>query len=117
MTSFFDSDQIKQGNYKFRNIPNKKNKLTRLQLYPETELACQYNKTLYKTQNSDILVEYESGFDTSTGKLIIHQMATSHSYTDEISYVSVKFQKNAGGKVKPQDWNKQPLKLQSRYKK
>ena len=41
-----------------------------------------------------------------TGKLIIHQMATSHSYTDENSYVSVKFQKNAGrtgGKLKPQD--------------
>ena len=33
-------------------------------------------------------------------------MATSHSYTDENSYVSVKFQKNAGktgGKLKPQD--------------
>ena len=99
-------DQIKQGNYKFRNIPNKKNKLTRLQLYPETELACKYNKTLYKTQYSEILVEYENGFDMSTEKLIIHQMATSHSYTDENSYISVKFQKNAGrtgGKVKPQD--------------
>ena len=99
-------DQIRQGNYKFRNIPNKKNKVTRLQLYPETELACKYNKTLYKTQYSEILVEYENGFDMSTGKLIIHQMATSHSYTDEKSYVSVKFQKNAGrtgGKVKPQD--------------
>ena len=33
-------------------------------------------------------------------------MATSHSYTDENSYVSVKLQKNAGrtgGKLKPQD--------------
>ena len=42
----------------------------------------------------------------NTGKIIIHQMATSHSYTDENSYVSVKFQKNAartGGKLKPQD--------------
>ena len=41
-----------------------------------------------------------------TGKKIIHQMATSHSYTHENPYVSVKFQKNAGrtgGKLKPQD--------------
>ena len=33
-------------------------------------------------------------------------MATHHSYTDENSYVSVKFQKNVGrtvGKLKPQD--------------
>ena len=102
-------DQIRQGNYNFRNIPNKKNKLTRFQLCPETELACKYNKTLYKTQYSEILVEYENGFDMSTGKIIIHQMATSHSYNNQNSYVSVKFQKNAertGGKLKPQDWNK-----------
>ena len=71
-------DKIIQSNYKFRNIPNKKNKLTRFQLYPETELACKYNKLLYKTQYSELLVEYENGFDMSTGKLIIHQMATSH---------------------------------------
>ena len=41
-----------------------------------------------------------------TGNLIVHQMATSHSYTDENSYVSVKLQKNTGqigGKLKPQD--------------
>ena len=102
-------DQIRQSNYKFRNIPNKKNKLTRLQLYPETELACKYNKTLHKTQYSEILVEYENGFDMSTGKFIIHQMATSNSYNDQNSNVSVKFQKNAGrtgGKLKPQARNK-----------
>ena len=42
----------------------------------------------------------------NAGKLIIHQMATFHSYTDENSYVSVKFQINAGrtgGKLKPQE--------------
>ena len=42
----------------------------------------------------------------NTGKLIKHQLATHHSYTDENSYLSVKFQKNAGrtgGKLKPQD--------------
>ena len=73
-------------------------------MYPETELACKYNKPLYKTQYSETLVEYENGFDMNAGKIIIHQMAKFHSYTDKNSYVSVKFQKNAGrtgGKLKP----------------
>ena len=99
-------DQIRLSNYNFRNIHHIENKLTRFQIYPETELACIYTKPLYKTQNSEILVEYENGFDMNTGKLIIHPMATSHSYTDENSYVSVTIQKNAGrtgGKLKPQD--------------
>ena len=84
------------------------NILTRFQIYPETELTCKYNKPLYKTQYSEILVENEDGFDLKTGKLIIHPMATSRSYTEENSYVSVKFQKNTGrigGKLKPQDTN------------
>ena len=41
-----------------------------------------------------------------TEKLIIHPMATSHSTTEENSYVPVKFRKNTGeigGKLKPQD--------------
>ena len=99
-------DQIRLSNYNFRSIHYIENKLTRFQIYPEPELACIYTKPLYKTQNSEILVEYENGFDMNTGKLIIHPMATSHSYTDENSYVSVKIQNNAGrtgGKLKPQD--------------
>ena len=88
------------------NIHNIENKLTRFRIYPETELACKYNKPLYKTQYSEILVKYKNGFDMNVSKLIMHQMATSHSSTDENSNVSVKFQKNAertGGKLKPQD--------------
>ena len=80
--------------------------MTRFQIYPETELASKYNKPLYKTQYSEILVEFEDGFDMDTGTLIIHPMATSRSYTDENFYVSVKFQKNTGrtgGKLKLQD--------------
>ena len=67
-------EQIRHSNYNFRNILNIENKLTRFQIYPETELACKYNKPLYKTQYSEIIVEYE---DMNTGKLIIHPMATS----------------------------------------
>ena len=37
-------------------------------MYPETKLACKYTKRLYKTQYSEILVEYEDGFDLNTGK-------------------------------------------------
>ena len=44
----------------------------------------------------------------NTGKLIIHPMATSHSTTEENSYVPVKFLKNTGnigGKLKTEDKN------------
>ena len=68
-------DQIRNVNHKFKNIYNIVNKLTRFQIYPEKELACKYNKPLYKTQYSEFLVEYDNGFDMNTVKLIIHQMA------------------------------------------
>ena len=80
--------------------------MTGFQIYPETEVACKYNKPLYKTQYSEICVGYEDGFDMNTGKLVIHELATSRSTTDENSYVPVKFQNNTGrigGKLKPQD--------------
>ena len=35
------------------------NNLTRYQIYPETEFACKYWKPLFKTQNSETLVDYE----------------------------------------------------------
>ena len=43
-------DQIRQSNYKLKNIHNEENKLTRFQKYPETEFACKYTKPHYKTQ-------------------------------------------------------------------
>ena len=82
-------DQIRQSNYKFRNNHNIENKLTLFQIYPETKLACKYTKQFYKTQYSEILVEYEQGFDMNTGNLTIHPMATSHSTIDENSYIPV----------------------------
>ena len=76
-------DQIRDNNNKLRNIHIKENKLTRFQIYPETELSCKYNKPIYKTQYSEILVEYEIGSDMNTGHLIVKPIATSHSLTDE----------------------------------
>ena len=35
-----NSDQLRQSNYEITNIHNKENKMTRFQIYPETELAC-----------------------------------------------------------------------------
>ena len=61
-------DQLRHSNFRFRNIHNREHKLTRFQIYPETELACKNNKTLYKTKYSQILVEYEDGFDMNTVK-------------------------------------------------
>ena len=86
--------QIRSLYHNFRNIHNIENKLAPFQLYPETEDACKYIKPIYKTtQLSEILVEYENGFDMNTGKLIVHPMATIRSFTDEDPYVSVNFQK------------------------
>ena len=48
----------KQSN-DFKNIPDIEIKLTRFQIYHETEFACKYRNPLYKTQYSEILVEYE----------------------------------------------------------
>ena len=42
-------DQIRQRNHKFRNIHNIEIKLTRFQIYRETELACKYRNPLFKT--------------------------------------------------------------------
>ena len=53
-------NQIRKSNQKFRNIHNIENKLTYFQIYQETELACKYNKPLYKTQFSEILVTSEN---------------------------------------------------------
>ena len=61
-------DQLIHSNFRFRNIQNREHKLTRFQIYPETELACKYNKRLYKTKYSEILVEYEDCFDMNTVK-------------------------------------------------
>ena len=99
-------DQNRQSNYKIRNIHNLENKLTRFQTYPETELACKYNKPLYKTQYSEIPVKCERSFDMNTGKLIIYPHATYYSTSDKKSYIPVHLLQNTGNngaKIKPQD--------------
>ena len=76
-------DQLRHSNYRFRFIQNIEKKLTRFQINSETELACNYTKILYKTQNLQIFAEYEEGFDMNAGKIFKHPIATSHSTTDE----------------------------------
>ena len=46
-------EKIKQKNRRFNNINKIEDKLTRFQIYPETELACKYNTPFYKTQYSE----------------------------------------------------------------
>ena len=90
----------------FRNIHNIENKLTRCKIYQETELACKYRNPLHKTQYSEILVEYEKGFDMTTGKIKIDPYATGHPLNEGTSYIPVNFQKNngqPGGHLKPHD--------------
>ena len=90
----------------FRNIHNIENKLTRFQIYQETEIACKYRNPLYKTHYSEILFEYEKGFDMNTGKIKFDPYATDHSLNEGTSYIPVNFQKRTGqpgGKLKPHD--------------
>ena len=69
----------------FRNIQNIENKLTRFQVYQETELACKYKSPLHKTQYSEILVEYANGFDMTTGQIKEYntKIATRQNTYDE----------------------------------
>ena len=95
----------KQSN-DFKNIHDIENKLRRFQIYHETEFACKYSNPLYKTQYSEILVEYGKGFDMTTGKIKFDPYATSHPINEGTSYVPVKFYKSTGhpgGKLKPYD--------------
>ena len=80
--------------------------MTRFQIYQETELACKYRNPLHKTQYSEILVEYEKGFDMTTGKIKLYPYATSHPLNEGTSYIPVNFQKSKrqpGGHLKPHD--------------
>ena len=56
-------EKVRQNNQRFKNINNIEKNLTRFQIYAETEIACKYNTPLYKTQYSEVLVEYDKGFD------------------------------------------------------
>ena len=90
----------------FKNIHVIENKLPRFQVYQETEFACKYRNPQYKTQYSKILVEYEKGFDITTGKKKFDPYTTSHPINEGTSYVPVNFYKSKGqpgGKVKPYD--------------
>ena len=90
----------------FKNIQDIENKLTRFQIYHETKFACKCRTPLYKTQYSEILVEYEKGFDMTTGKIKLDPYATSHPFNEGTSYVPMNLYKstgNPGGKLTPYD--------------
>ena len=61
---------------------------------------------LHRTQYSEILVEYEKGFDMTTGKVKIDPYATGHPLNEGTSYIPVNFEKSngqPGGHLKPYD--------------
>ena len=91
---------------KFRNIHNIENKLTRFQIYHETEFECNYKNPLYKTQYSEILVEYDEGFHMTTGKTKFDPYEQHHLINEDTSYIPVNLRKNAGnpgGRLEPYD--------------
>ena len=90
----------------FRNLHDIENKLTRFQIYHETEFACKYANPLYKTQYSEILVKYEQGFDMTTGKIKVNPHATAIYKNYGKPYTPVNFRKynnHPGGKLTPID--------------
>ena len=91
---------------KFRKIDNIEKQLTRFQIYHETEFACIYKNPLYKTQYSEILVEYDKGFDMTIGKIKFDPNATHHPINEGTSYNPVNLLKSAGnpgGRLEPYD--------------
>ena len=90
----------------FKKSHDIENKLTRFQIYHKTEFACKYRNPLYKTQYSEILVEYEKGFDMTTEKIKFDPYATSHPINEGTSYVPKNLYKSTGkpgGKLTPYD--------------
>ena len=76
------------------NIKQRYIQLPRFQIYPETELACKYNTSFYKTQYSKTLAKYGKDFDMNTGKLIFKPNPTHHiSNSNERSYIPITFLK------------------------
>ena len=65
----YNPKQKKQHNTKLGNIHKIENKLTRFQIYHESEFPCKCKNPLYKTQHSEIIVEYDKSFDMTTGKI------------------------------------------------
>ena len=83
----------------FRNIHNIENKLTFFQIFHKTEFACKYKNPLYKTQYSEILVEYDEGVDMTTGKIKFDPYATHHLINEDRSYIPVNLRKTTGNLV------------------
>ena len=90
----------------FRKTHNIEKKLTRFQIIHETEFAFKYKNPLYKTQYSEKLVEYDKGFDMTTGKIKFDPYATHHLKNEDTSYIPVNLRKNTGnprGRLEPYD--------------
>ena len=84
----------KQHSTKFRNIYDIEDKLTHFPFYHETKFACKYKNPFYKTQYSEILVEYDKGFDMTTGKTKYDPYAAHPPINEDTSYIAVNLLKN-----------------------
>ena len=70
--------------------------MTSFQIYQETEFACKYKNPLYKTQYSEVLVEYDKGFDMISGKIKFDPYTASHLNNEGTPYVPVNLNKSNG---------------------
>ena len=92
--SFQKVNPTQRGSNKLRNFNNIENKLTRFQIYHVTTFACKYKNSLYKTQYSEILVEYDEGFHMTAGKTKFDPYATHHFINEDTSYIQMNLRKS-----------------------
>ena len=73
-------DRIRSKNRNYRKNDVFQSKLLRFQFYNETENFRKNPKPIFKTQYSEIVVEYEEGFDMKTIKLNVKPLQPYHNY-------------------------------------
>ena len=87
-------DKLGSKGNPYKRFEGIENKVTRFQIFPETEVACKNNTPLYETQFSENLVGYKKSSTPLPNP------------SDESSYIPVTFVNctgNHGGKLRPQD--------------
>ena len=88
------------------------NKLTRFQVYSETEVTFKYIKPQFRQQYSETLAKYEKNVDIKTGPLTLNMADSNRNREDENSYIPVTISKingNTGGKIRPENQKKTRL--------
>ena len=80
-------EEIRWKPHQYTIIDGIEKKLTRFQIYSETEWACKYPKQHFRAQNSETPFKYHKGLDMKTGKLIL-VMTHPKKYREDDNLIS-----------------------------